>query len=432
MENLISNTYPEYINGEMTMAGVLRTCWNDLSKRWNSKTQRSYAVIYNNVILPYFSEKPLSYYDDPSYFDNTIEQIRTNGTRRSQRKGEKESQAYSESTLRQFRYLMRWAVKIASEHGICLDILWGAGYVKDEREEPLADERKNRAALWRSITPCMEIYIADLLLTDPYQIGYEMALLLMWVFGLRNKEACGVTFGDILPIPEHPDKYRLAIHMSTINETHNVKSGGKTKNMYRYLPIPKLVYDFLMERKSYIGSLIESGKVILPKLNGIESIEDLPIACDGKKYAIHCSSRQVTNAGRQLFKKIGMPEDLFCSMSQFTVENHNSEDEPTAYVFRRHYATTMKILGYTTEQMQYSMGHQIHSQKVKRSFFSNPDMMNEMYDKMSRRPLVNPKENWLIDNESVCPIKQEISPSICYHEYYKNEYQKWVQKHENR
>lgn len=103
MKNPIMSDAPDYIDGEITMAGSARTYWPNISQNWNSNTQRQYATMYNDVILPYFSEHSLVYYDK-SFFDDVIGKTADKGTLQSQRKGDAEKRTYSDATLQKFRY----------------------------------------------------------------------------------------------------------------------------------------------------------------------------------------------------------------------------------------------------------------------------------------------------------------------------------------
>lgn len=321
---------------------------------------------------------------------------------------------------------------MAAVYCLPVNVLWGTNYIKGECSDPLKKEKRRKSDPWRSFTPELEINIEEQIFTNPEQPGDQMALMLMWAFGLRNNEACGLVYGDIIPITEHPGEYRLAILKSTDGETHEPKGGGKNSNVYRYIPIPARVFSFLMCRKSYIQNLIETGEIVFTASDRAQSIEELPIACNRKRYKEHCSSRQVTDAGRQLFSKIDMSEDESYWLSRYLLENDipgQDKDDPTAYAFRRNFATTMDILGFSLCEMQYLMGHKMKDEDNKRYFFANPDVMDKLYRKMSQRPLVNSSEIWC-NNKSLEEYKKECTnDSVAYgiynyHNYYKHVFEK--------
>lgn len=103
-----------------------------------------------------------------------------------------------------------------------------------------------------------------------------MGIMLMFVFGLRNAEAYTITFGNIMEIN---GRYYLSSHSSVNAKNAKAEIIGKTYNMYRILPIPDVVYRFLMKRKAYIQSLIDDGEIRLGADGGVGDINHMPIAC---------------------------------------------------------------------------------------------------------------------------------------------------------
>lgn len=214
----------------------------------------------------------------------------------------------------------------------------------------------------------------------------------MWVFAYRNKEACGVTWGDIHPMKEHPGLYKLALHTSGTKNKRSARTGGKTNNMYRIWVIPEKIYTFLMQRKAHIEELIERGEIQFPK--HIHSIDSMPIACKGHKWTVRCTSRELSAAGQQLFRDIKMTTDQY----DYFGRHPDSSDwlgtiawdrDITTYTFRRNAATHLFILGLKLEHIQYLMGHKIWNIAYQRHHFSNDDLQYELYLKTRQRPIVN-------------------------------------------
>ncbi len=65
------------------------------------------------------------------------------------------------------------------------------------------------------------------------------------------------------------------------------------------------------------------------------------------------------------------------------------EKDATAYLLRRNYATHLQILGFTTAEMQYLIGHDVEDAYESRNEFVNEERLYAMYQKLLHRPLVN-------------------------------------------
>lgn len=374
-----AQTYEVAINGELTFYGVLETYYEEFSKYWNEQTKETYGMHYQELILPFFAGHPLRDFDSVDEFQEIIEKIREKGTLRS-----KGCETYGESTLRHFKHLIKIVIDVAAKHGVCPNVLWGSGFKETDscEEDPYAKKEKARMRLPRSIDPEIYVQILKLLMTDPRQDGVQMALLLMCILGLRNKEACSVWWSDIEEIANHPGCYVLVVHSSAVQRELYRSSGGKTANMYRKIPIPAEVYEFLMARKDYVQQIISEQNI---------DIMRMPIACNRKTCWEHCLPGQITAMGREIFRKVGFSEDAF-----YMAEQESDEDDsgfpgvkaPTAYTFRREYCTARYALGYTPEEIEYCMGHKISSDSIKRRYFSNPDNLYRLWAKAAQQPLL--------------------------------------------
>lgn len=216
-----------------------------------------------------------------------------------------------------------------------------------------------------------------------------MGILLMFVFGLRNAEACAITFGNIMEIN---GRYYLSSHSSVNAKSAKAEIGGKTYNMYRILPIPDVGFCFLMKRKAYIKSLIDDGEIRLGVDGGVEDINHMPIACSDKDFTMHCVSADLTAEGRRILRRA---EYDYSKYTEIKETARNSDDPlvfgdekcPTAYLFRRNFGEHLRDLGYTDAEIQYLMGHVIESESRKRHDYTNSDMLERLAKKMENRPL---------------------------------------------
>ena len=403
----IPRDMPDYIDGELTFMGVVHSFWAQLSVFWNDDTQRNYYGDYLLQIAPYFKSQALIYYDDTVYYEDVINSIRKNGPHK------KKEEEYSESTMNHYRHLIRHVIRTAAKNGIIPDILWGSGFhFPGDSDDPQIVGIAVRTQLQRSFTPAQEYRLSDIIFKDPLMPGSYVAAFLMWVFGLRNKEACGLVWGDIHSMPEHPECYVLAVYSSTIESSSESHTGGKTKNMFRFLPIPSLVHQFLIQRKLYIQDEINAGRILLN--DSITSIDRIPIASSPKNWIVSCNSNQVTSTCRQIFHDAGLHEK---DLVYFSAEPDESDvlgviswdADPTAYTNRRNFATHLGLLGFSLEEIQYLMGHQSTNTDYKRNHFANPDMLYQLYQKMTQRPIVNAICN---DSNTI-----EIASSLCHESF---------------
>ena len=386
------------IDGKITFWGAVVKYWPSLSTYWNTLTQKTYQGDYYEILAPYFKEKSLAEYNDAEYFEHVINLIREKGMRRSSKKKE----YYSESTLQHFRYLLTRLMRYASEGEGFINPLLGTTFGDTTVPPTIEVAARLRTSLQKSFSSKQEYQIADEIFTDPLEPGELIGLLLMWVFGWRNKESCGFLWGDIQPLPEHPGLYMLVLHMSNIKDSRDTHSKGKTRNMYRIWVIPPLVYDFLMTRKAHIQSLIDSGEITFTEK--IKSIDHMPIVCKGHNWLVRCKASELSAAGQSLFRKIKLTDE---QQQYFSAKPDSSDKlgsmawdkDPTTYSLRRNVATHLYILLGGDEsslggdeilpKVQYLLGHEILESGQHRHDYSNPSLQFELYEKLKQRPIVN-------------------------------------------
>lgn len=376
------------VDNEYTFYGVYCEFYDKVSRNWKAASTRSQnELTYTNKIIPNMDghdTKPISSYLREDY-DAVIERI----IKRGQGNNSEPYQPYAESTIRTFRRLIYYVVAVASEEGLCENVLWESCYnpkVSTEDEERIA---KN-ALLPKSLTITQEIAVARSLLTDPMQTGQKMGLLLMYALGLRNAEACAVDYDDIKPMQSHPECTVIWIYKTTGYDSSTRKLGGKSKNADRIIPVPGSVVEIINTRRKKLEELLST------------DIGKFPIVCPDDQWDQRCSARQLTAAARKLFQSINMnaaqvsiiDDDLHSNRdSAFSIE----EQEPTAYLFRRNFGTHMHILGLTEAEIQYVIGHDIEDPYETRNEFVNEEKLYQIYLKMVQRPLLN-------------NVKEELSP----------------------
>ena len=165
-----------------------------------------------------------------------------------------------------------------------------------------------------------------------------------------------------------------------------LKLGGKTKNLFRYVPIPEKLKKLIDKRLEFIKnseyySMLSSGK------KGF-NIMDLTIACKGNDFGKICSTIDLSLAGKLLLKQARVDEKTLQFIdNDIYKDDEVVEKEATAYLFRRNFATMLQILGLTQNEIEYIMGHKIESNTDNRNYFSNIDKLCIIKEKMDNRPL---------------------------------------------
>lgn len=382
-------------DGSLTFVGVLRRYFvdydqfsnnNGISKNWNDNTKSSFIADYENRLLPaliklFGKEKPMHSYVEEE-FEQIIDYLN-------------QQHHYADSTLLHYRHLLWVVYQIGFKHDLYADnIFWDeiidlSGTDSEKREA-------HRSAAMTRIRKSFSIDEEYRLIQwfkslDPKTAsGEDIGLLLMFFQGLRNNEACGSTFGSIRLLPNHPDAPVLDILQSTMVGSNIVKPGGKTKNAPRTLPLFIPLFLFLMHRRTFLSNLIESGELILPAT--IKSVDQLPPVCAGQNYTVRASTRDLSIAGRKLFNDIGIEKSELSLLYQimFSHEFKESlldEKEPTTYLFRRNCATHLYQLGFSSDEIQYWLGHDIEDPHISRNSFADEDTLLKLSRMLEYHPL---------------------------------------------
>lgn len=369
--------YKTKINGESTFAEVLSMELERLQDEWAESTFKNCMRDYRIRIMPHFRDEPIKYYTR-EYCEQVVKKMA-------------EENDYSPGTARHYAYLIRIIFEAAEERGIINDPLWGSS---------LDQEKKNNLALVvkeavkktvRFFTVAQEYQICEMLFKYPKQSGFLMGLLIMWITGARNLEAAAICYENVKIKGGKPC---VEIINTYDEDTDRLKPGTKTTNGVRYFIIPWKFYYFIMERKKWLKEMITNKKIVFPKKHEIQSIGAMPIACAGTEYLEFCTPRQLTSAGRKLFKDLGFKKDQMQAIEEDMAMNENSAifgrfRDPTSYAMRRNVASHLCDVGCSEEQCRYLLGHVIYHKTLKGSHFANDDEIVRMFDKLSKRPFAN-------------------------------------------
>lgn len=413
---IIEPNYPdEAYDGSLTFTGVLRSYVNQydakgknigISRHWNEATKNTYIRDYNIRLFPLMDRnKPINDYIAED-FDDIIERLKIR-------------QHYSETTINHYRHLIWVVCEAGYKHGHCGDILWGTCYSLSTEKQDEKTKIQAMVMLKKSLTIQEEIKIFQKLMKDPIGIsGEEVGLLIMFFTGVRNNEACGINYGDIKPMVEHPDSKCLWVYKTTQLDSNQLKASGKTRNADRILPILTNLGEFLMHRMCYLEELIFKGTLKLEGSFADKSVSDLPVVCKGSQYTKRCSARDLTSTGRELLKEItfcgkemAVLDDILHS-KDFNTEGIQEKD-PTTYLFRRNAGTHFYTLGFSMAEIQYYIGQAVEDIYENRNSFANEEKLYALKILLDKHPF-----NFIFDVEEkmkgpsdihMAPYQQNVS-----------------------
>ena len=411
----IHGVAPGKYDNSYTFYGALSHLYKYISKNWKkNETKIQYMKIYNNTILPAIKEhnNKCIWQLTKEDFEDAIISIREKGYEIGGKQ-----QYYSESTIQKFQYLIYIVVYIASAFNYCDDVLWGTRFELSEGDSE-NNETEEKTVLKKSLTVQQEQELSKALTEDIRMDGAAVGLLLMFGLGLRNAEACGLNYGDIKPLRGYNHCYVAWIYKSTKIGTNELQSGGKTINTGRIIPVPKGVYDFLYRRKMCIYRKLQDH----PEAKRQEKfdIDNMPICCNGpigddiETYIKRCSANNISSIAPQYFKIAGIKSKqialIDAELSDVGIVKILKEKDATAYLLRRNYATHLQILGLTTAEMQYLIGHDVEDAYESRNEFVNEERIYAMHLKLLHRPLVNDisadkKTQISVNPDTVCKIR---------------------------
>lgn len=361
--------------GELNLIGVTEQYFDRINSRWTDETQDEYIRDYNTKIFPCVSQSQPADELDEDALEALIGRIR-------------ERYHLEESTVRsRIRHLVFDPYdEFVKENGSRIGkTMWGAAHHFQHSE----DVESALLVLKKSFTTVEQKRIG-VLLEDPRAAGETVGLAVMAYTSARGNEACGLNFRDIRPLLCWPEVYTLVIGTTTEHNSNALKLGGKTQNAPRILPMISALRVFLSKRMEYLA---EAVRFPLTDSRGMvcESVEDLPIACKGHNYAERCRSNDLSVAGAAFLRDtLKLSENRVAGIStllQTSTEEDVLEADPTTYLFRRNFATRMKLLGFTDAECQYYMGHQITDPRYRRSDFMDEDYLKAMWDKLSNFPV---------------------------------------------
>lgn len=402
--------------GEMNFIGAVKAYFDLFKQDCNTETKNTYIQDYNERIFPLIN--PALAIKD--YTPETIDLCRA----RLQ-----ELHHYDDATMRsRYNHLLSEPCETYFQvTGITDSPFWGAGFKFNKSDEETIQEKLLK--IRKSLTIQEELRAKTYLLKTPKtDDGTVIGLAVMFLAALRNAEACGLNFGDLIEFEFHKGRYYLRVYETTKEDSNSLKLGGKTYNAPRFVPVPKVLSDLLLQRKEYIRS-----KVTFPLVDKTgkihETVDSLPIACRKDHFSVRCSTKDLSDAGRNLLRyQLKMSEEQVSGISVIIREEWDDlgEKEPTTYLFRRNMATHLYTLGFSQFQIQYYMGHRLENTDLKRSDFTDEELLYEMSALLDAHPL-NENDNLCVtltnlverkDWGNVPKVEIKIDAQDCLKRYY--------------
>lgn len=398
--------------GILTVYGVYEMYKSEImrygSRSWNADTTSQYDSVVINHLIPYLPGHDLKHIGmfTKQDYEAALDQLIKAGKNKP---GEPFKAWDADGIPEKVSYLMRAIVWSASEHMLC-DNVFGPREINrsgGKRERTGEQQARNK----KSLTVKEELAVHQYVMQHMEDMNPDAGLVLMYAFGLRNNDACGVNFGYIREFVNYPGNFYLIVPQSTELGANTVKILGKSRNSGRRIPMPTSLARRLL--------MLQEKRVELARERGYKGkAEDLPIACREGKPSERCCSDDLSLAAKKMYEKIGMRMEDIVALNQDLLEELQAareefeEDEfreierdPTAYLLRRSFATIVAALGLTDAEIRYVVGHKIDDEYIQRRAFGDEKMLFRIKQKLDERPLLNDVQ--MEEELNVLPGKNE-------------------------
>lgn len=391
---------PDYVNNKITIKGLYNKYKQTfkkgyrvqssnkikphLSREWNEETFATYCKRYEEILIPFLydniEEKTVANYE-PEAVERALSDL-------------KEQNNFSENLIEDYQHLFWTLYKTGSDNGDFIDrLLWELTGKEKSNIGKSSNLEEMIKTLKRSFSIEEEENIANwflLNLNPENTIGEVYGVLLMFCLALRNAEAAGVKFKDF-KLSNGDDFYYVNICRTTIEDTNELKTGGKTRNMFRQLPIFPFLETIIKERLEAITkSLIKSNNISYEEAKNIAL--DYTVACQGKNYEKITTRNNISRMGKKILDNAYVDyiknNAIIKKVFEQKLEDAEIFDaDPTTYIFRRNGATHLYTLGMTDSQIQYYMGHEVEDSQDKRSYYVNADRLAQLNAISKMHPL---------------------------------------------
>ncbi len=212
----------------------------------------------------------------------------------------------------------------------------------------------------KALPDYMRIMLARLffrLVSTPFG-GLALAAAMMFFTNLRTAESAAVCFGKIIK----KDKY-ATYFVQFQEKDRKMTNLLKTGNAYRWIILPKIMLNLIIEREEYLIGLGHTPDII----------KTLPITYESGDPEVLTSSSDISAFVRKLLHLIGCTDEYFVSNYKLMHEDPDIVDgekvcDVSAYILRRDWATrASNICGLQPNETDYLIGHAI-KKELKKNF----------------------------------------------------------------
>ena len=370
-----------------TYAGIHRYLWKSMcsARKWSESTAERYETIADRVVLPAFNHskafEDLTEDDVFAAWDKIMDFD------------------CSKNDIQVASIVIRLLFDLAYTKGLCQLTLWGMPLdeattqgksISEDKKERNKDNRKGNNIAKEVFQPRSfpletELDLINLLIKNSENYGEFIAALIMLCTGARTSEACGLRFKHFQYVI---DDYWTLVRVDTLSRTSREFDllGGKTNNSYRYLFVPPFLARLLQKRLEHL-------KELFPK----KDLSNFPIACKGREYTKPCSQKDLNKMLKLAYKEAGLDEEIMRHAYKEVRLKHDdaldAELIATAYLCRKHFATTALACGLNIEELCIAMGHSIPTARVLPYDSANPAFFRNFSDKLRRWPIVQILDN---------------------------------------
>lgn len=359
MTHEVAVTYPvTNLKGKLTLAGAIHRYWPQISRNWFAdRTIAGNISDYERRILSEADPlKAMGEYTSGD-FDEIIKTLETAGD-------------YKEGTTNHYRHLINLIIESCLEANEDID----TSLIDEDNSEKAAKE-----GLVRSLTENEEKMMFEWVESlDPETVtGPEIGVAVMFILGVRNHEAAGMTFGSMY-YDNNYKAYMMRVIMTTKGKTRRTKSKTKTSNGHRAIPI---LFEVLV-------NLIEGRKKFIMAECGLAETDlyMMPLCCSPYNPKQHCTYEEINQAAKQIFRLLGINGNKWSLLlsEEDAAGIIAEEKDPTAYLLRRNAATRYYSLWLTEAEIHYIMGHEIDATGTIRSDYTNSRLMKPIIDKIGK------------------------------------------------
>lgn len=257
-----------------------------------------------------------------------------------------------------------------------------------EEEELQRRQSKTRLVVGTRLALEETIRIWKLILNGYQEHGEYLGIAIMLWCGTRTSEGLALDHRDFQKME---DMTVASIYKRSDHDKRTVRYIGKSDNAYRTLPVMPPLAE-LMEKRAKELKALYSG----------EDVGKFPAVCKGNQHNVRANLKEINRAMSMLFREAKVSQDVMIQADEivrYELESskENQEETATSYLLRHNFATMIFGAGLLLMQCQYCMGHRIDEPGVKRSDFTNPDLIRPIHEAM--------KNSWLMLDSEVRTIR---------------------------